>query len=350
MKKQKQQPVLSHMETAAFCSQMAMVLKSGFSAMEGISILRSDTGNPQEEEILKRIYEEILDTGQLCPALKAAGVFPAYMLQMAEIGEETGTLDEVMEALSKHYEREEYLSREVKSALTYPLIMIGMMFLVILVLLTKVMPVFQQVFQQLGREMTGFSKGILMLGSTISNYAGVWMGAGAVLVLLILYGAKTQRGRKQLKRLGRHVKFFRELSDKMSACRLAGGMYLTLKSGLNPERGLEFSEKLIDNPCFQDKISDCKSKLAEGCDLGEAFQQTGVFTGLYAKMAAIAGKSGRMDEIMDKIASQYEREIDAKLSSVIAVLEPTLVIVLSVIVGIILMSVMLPLMGIMTGL
>lgn len=350
MKKQKQQPVLSKPETAAFCSQMAMVLKSGFSAVEGISLLLADARNPEEEAILNVMYEEILNTGQCYPALKAAGVFPDYLLQMAEIGEETGTLDEVMEALSKHYEREEAISQQVKSALTYPLIMIGMMFLIIIILMTKVMPIFNQVFKQLGREMTGFSKGVLMLGSTISSYAAVLVGILAGIVLIIFYMTRTENGRKQRMKLCRHFRFFRELSDKISACRFAGGMYLTLKSGLNPERGLEFSEKLIADSCFREKVLSCKEKLEEGCDLGEAFQETGIFTGLYARMASIANKSGRLDEVMDKIARQYEEEIDAKLSSIIAVLEPTLVIVLSVIVGSILLSVMLPLLGIMAGL
>lgn len=350
MKKQKQQPALSKPETAAFCGQMAMVLKSGFSAVEGISLLLADARNPQEEAILKVMYEEILDTGQFYPALQAAGVFPSYLLQMAEIGEETGTLDEVLEALSKHYEREEAISQQVKSALTYPLIMIGMMFLIIIILMTKVMPIFNQVFKQLGREMTGFSKGVLMLGNTISSYAAVLAGIFVGIVLLILYMTQTENGRKQRMKLCRYFRLFRDLSDKMSACRFAGGMYLTLKSGLNPERGLEFSEKLIGDPCFREKILSCKEKLEEGRDLGEAFQETEIFTGLYARMASIANKAGRMDEVMDKIARQYEEEIDTKLSSIIAVLEPTLVIVLSVIVGIILLSVMLPLLGIMAGL
>lgn len=350
MKEQKQQSALSNLEIASFCSQMAMILKSGFSVIEGISLLLGDAANPKEEVILKIMYEEILESGQFHQALKAVGVFPVYLLQMVEIGEETGTLDEVMEALSKHYEREEAISREVKSALTYPLIMIGMMFLVIIVLLTKVMPIFNQVFKQLGREMTGFSKGVLILGSTISNYAAVLVGIAVAVTLLFLYAVKTKSGRKQMVKAGYKFRFFRELLDKIAACRFAGGMYLTLKSGLNPERSLEFSQKLIDNPCFIKKIDSCKSKLGEGYDLGEALGQTRVFTGLYARMASLAGKSGRMDEAMNKIASQYEEELDVKLTSLIAVLEPTLVIVLSVIVGIILLSVMLPLMGIMAGL
>lgn len=350
MGKRKRQSVLSNLETAAFCSQMAMILKSGFSAMEGISLLLADAANEEEKALLAGMYEKILEDGQLYPAVRASGVFPDYMLRMVEIGEETGNLDQVMEALANHYEREEAILREVKSALTYPLIMVGMMLLIIVVLLTKVMPIFDQVFRQLGREMTGISRGILLLGNSISKYAAVLIGIVAVLMILFFYFTRTKSGKRQLLKLGYHIRFFRELCDKMAACRFAGGMYLTLKSGLNTEHSLEFSEKLIDDPYFAKKVSDCKAKLEEGCDLGEAFQQTKVFSGFYARMVSIADKSGRMDEVMDKLARQYESEVDTRLSSFIAVLEPTLVIVLSLIVGVILLSVMLPLMGIMAGL
>lgn len=350
MKNKKQKLVLSNLEIAAFCSQMAMTLKSGFSITEGISLLQSDAVNSEEEAMLKCMYEEAVDSGQLCPALKKLEVFPDYMVRMVEIGEETGTLDEVMEALSKHYEREEALSQEIRGALTYPLIMIGMMLLIIIVLLTKVIPVFNQVFKQLGREMTGISRGMLLVGNTISKYAVVLVGIMILFMVVLIYLTKTKEGRKQLMKVGYHVGFFRELYEKKAACRFASGMYLTLKSGLNPESSIEFSKHLIDNPYFARKVSECKSRLEEGCDLGEAFRQSGIFSGLYARMAAIANRSGKMDEVMDKIASQYEEEIDARLSSFISVLEPTLVIVLSVVVGIILLSIMIPLMGIMAGL
>ena len=93
------------------------------------------------------------------------------MIQMLEIGEETGKNDEVMDALSHHYQREEMILQSIKNAITYPMIMILMMVVIIVILMTKVMPIFNQVFQQLGHEMTGLSKGILLLGNTLSKYA-----------------------------------------------------------------------------------------------------------------------------------------------------------------------------------
>lgn len=345
----KQKP-LSNLEISSFCGQMAMILKSGISALEGISILLEDAQTPEEKSLLAAIYDTMLETGALHPSLDETNVFPDYMLQMIKIGEETGTLDEVMDSLDRHYSREEAISQSIKNALTYPLIMIGMMFLVVIVLMTKVMPVFNQVFHQLGREMSGLSRGILLLGNALSRYATVFIGIGIAIILLLVYLTRTKQGRKMLVQFGHHFRFSREIYNKMSACRFAGGMSLVLRSGLNPERGLEFSENLIYDEIFLNKIVSCKKMLEEGIDLAEAFKKTGMFTGVYARMVSVAGKAGLMDEVMGQIADQYEEEVDEKITSFISVLEPTLVVILSVIVGIILLSVMLPLLGIMAGL
>jgi type IV pilus assembly protein PilC len=341
---------LSNLETAAFCNQMAMILKSGISTLEGISVLLEDAQNDSERELLTNLKETIEQTGSLAEAAETSGVFPAYFVQMLHLGEATGTLDEVMYSLGIHYSREDSLSRTIKNALTYPLIMICMMLLVIIVLITKVMPIFNQVFLQLGQEMTGFSKGILNLGQIMSRYALVFAIIAAVVVVLILYMAKAKNGKALRMRLGYHIAYTRNIYEKTAACRFADGMSLTLKSGMSPEQGVELAGSLVENPYFQEKLTECRSLIDEGTDLSEAFAQSKIFTGVYARMASIAGKSGVMDEVMTKIASQYEEDVDTQITSLIAAIEPTLVIILSVIVGAILFSVMLPLLGIMTGL
>ena len=225
-----------------------------------------------------------------------------------------------------------------------------MMLVIIIILMTKVMPVFDQVFRQFGQEMTGFSRGILLAGNALSRYSAVFAVLLAVIVCAGIYFTKTESGRKKLYHIGSGFAFSRELKDKLSACRFAGGMSLALKSGLTPEQGMEFSENLIEDDDFRKKVAECKADMENGTDIAEALVKAGIFTGVYARMTSIAGKAGMMDEMMGRIADECEEEVDEKLSSMIAVLEPTLVIILSVIVGTILLSVMLPLLEIMSGL
>ena len=154
----------------------------------------------------------------------------------------------------------------------------------------------------------------------------------------------------------RHLYHYRKLRNnrknlfhKIYACRLAGGMSLSLKSGLPFDRCIELSKELIYDKHFQKEINDCQNLLDEGSSLAKAFHDSHIFTGVQARMLNIAEKAGQVDSIMDDIANQLEDEIDEKISSYINILEPTLVIILSIIVGVILLSVMLPLLGIMSN-
>ena len=174
MEKRTQQGKLTNLEIASFCSEMAMILKSGISSLEGVDLLREDAQTKAEKELLDEIYQLVMDTGRLDQALEETKVFPEYLIRMTQIGEETGTLDEVMESLAEHYDREEAIRRSVRSAISYPLLMIGMMLVIIIILMTKVMPVFDQVFRQFGQEMTGFSRGILLAGNALSRYSAVF--------------------------------------------------------------------------------------------------------------------------------------------------------------------------------
>ena len=144
-------------------------------------------------------------------------------------------------------------------------------------------------------------------------------------------------------------KFTRVIYEEIAACRFASGMALTLSSGLNPERSMELVSALNDDVHFQKKIDACQSLIDEGQDLAEALHGTGILTGMYARMASIGAKTGSMDQVMDNIAGLYQDDIDTRMNNSLAVLEPTLVIALSLIVGVILLSVMLPLMGIMSS-
>ena len=336
----KKNEVLTNLELSSFCKQMSMILKAGISPIEGISMMIEDSQNENEKQLLEKIYEDLTMTSSLAISLKKTSVFPDYMIQMLEIGEETGRNDEVMDALSHHYQREEMILQSIKNAITYPMIMILMMVVIIVILMTKVMPIFNQVFQQLGHEMTGLSKGILLLGNTLSKYAAVFIIILLIVIGFIFYLLHNKKGKEKFKTI---------LYHKIYACRLAGGMSLSLKSGLPFDRCIELSKELIYDKHFQKEINDCQNLLDEGSSLAKSFHDSHIFTGVQARMLNIAEKAGQVDSIMDDIANQLEGEIDEKISSYINILEPTLVIILSIIVGVILLSVMLPLLGIMSN-
>lgn len=340
---------LSPSELSAFCAQIAMIMKSGISVNEGISIMREDTKNAAGQEILEQIHTQVEAGSPLFAALESTGKLPKYMVDMVQIGEVTGKLDDVMDSLCDYYEREEAISKNIKNAVTYPLVMIVMMVFVITVLIVKVMPIFNDVFLQLGSEMTGFSLTVMNLGALLGRYSYVFIGAIAILIIAYFLMRCTEFGRKTLQKWSASFFVTRKLNAKIASGRFASAMSLMLSSGLDTDKALDMVYKLVDNEYIRAKIALCKEYIVEGITFSDALVKANIFTSIYARMVTVGFKTGSADTVMKKLAERYEEEIDTQIGNIISVIEPTLVAVLSIIVGMILLSVMLPLMGIMSS-
>lgn len=341
--------MLSNTEISSFCEQIALLLKAGITPAEGMGILLSDNRNPEGREIIESIREVCQKGESFHTAVKDSGVFPDYVLHMISIGEESGRLDEVMDSLSSYYEREENIHSSIKSAISYPLIMIVMMFLVIIVLVTKVLPIFNQVFIQLGSEMNAISRSFMSIGTMISRSSVVLLLLVAIIFLSYLYFTKSEKGRNLYYRFALSFPLTRDFYENMASGRFASGMALTLSSGLDTFSSLDLVASLVNNDVMRGKISKCKALIEEGSTFAEALAASEIFSNLYSRMIAVGFRTGNVDVIMKKIAESYERETDTKIYNIISILEPTLVIILSLIVGMILLSVILPLMGIMSS-
>lgn len=345
----KNQKILSNSEIASFCSQTAMILNAGITPAEGMNILLSDTKDEKGRALIQQILDVCKQGETFSKALTSCNVFPDYVLNLTALGEESGNLDDVMQSLAAYYEREEAVSEGIRSAIRYPFIMIGMMFLVIFVLLTKVLPIFNQVFIQLGSEMTGMSSSLLSLGHSLNRYSLVLLIIVLLVALLCLLAFKTTKGRQLTTRFLTVFPLTRGFYEKVAAGRFASGLAMTLSSGLDTYSSLDMVASLVEHSKMREKIEVCKQRLKDGDNLAEALLKASIFSNLYSRMAAVGFRTGSIDIVMTKIAENYDKETDKKLQGILAVLEPTLVIILSLIVGLILLSVILPLMGIMTS-
>lgn len=350
MSKEIHEKMLTNTELAAFCGQMALILHSGISPLEGILTMLEDSTAKAETRILEALRDDLQENGLLAGALESTGLFPKYLLKMTAIGEETGRLDETMEGLAAHYEREEAIARAIRSAVTFPAIMTIMMLIVIFVLLTRVMPIFSQVYEQLGTEMTGLSGVLLSIGLAVNRYGLFIVIPTVILAILVLIFTRTAKGRAVYEKLEHKLHLNHKLNEKISACRFAAGMALALHSGLDTGRSLDLSAELIDDTDLQARLEQVRTATDGGTELSTALHDAGIFTGIYARMVNIGQKTGSMDDAMEKISAMYEDEVDTAINNRLSALEPALVITLSVIVGAILLSVMLPLMGIMSTL
>lgn len=340
---------LSNEELITFCSQMALILKSGISSLEGIYIMEDGDAGSEGKEILKEIREEIEMCGMLYPAMQKTGVFPEYALHMTEIGEQTGRLDETMEALAAYYQREEETLEAVKSAVTYPIAMLGMLLVIVVVLFVKVMPVFEQVYLQLGQEMTGVARNILNIGNWMRQSALVLAVIAGIILIAAVMLVFSEKIRNQFFSKIQKIGFMKKIAWKRARTRFASGMAMSLKSGLDMDESLALSEKLVDYEPLREQIRKCQEEMKEGEPFPKAIKKAHIFDGMQERLMVIGYETGATDEVMEQAADLYQKELQDQIQKMIAILEPTLVGILCVIVGIILLSVMLPLVGIMAG-
>lgn len=330
---------LNEAELSAFCRQISMVLSAGLPIYYGISILMEDSEDPETKELFAEIYEPMEKGANLYKALNETEVFPEYMVQMIQLGEETGRLEHVLNSLSDYYDREAEIRAGIRHAALYPLIMTVLMVVVIIVLMTKVLPIFSQIYEELGSELTGVAKTLLNISSALNNYLAVIV---AIFIVLLVAGII-------LFNTGIGKVFFQggKLSMAIAASRFANCMQLALASGLDTDRGLDLSMELVNNPHMQRKIEKCKEHIKHGKLFEEALREAGIFSKVYSSWIAIGYRTGDMEDVMSQISDSYEAETDERITGLISTIEPTLVIILCFFVGLILISFLLPLLGIM---
>ena len=336
-------------ELSVFSGQLAMILHSGISTLEGIEILKEDAVSKEAGEILGSINEALEQTGDLAEAFRTSGVFPEYFIKMTEIGERSGTLEDDMDGLSSYYSRQDSLARSIRDALTYPLILLAMLFSVLLVLMTQVMPVFREVFDQLGIELTGVSGTVFAVSSFLQHGSAVLLVLVIGLAAACFFALRTDRGRAFIQKLAAHIPLVVKIRGLLSCSRFADTLSLALHSGLDMGESFELAAGLADQPEFTDRLTQAKAQMDEGIDMAQALRDCGIFTGMNARMVSIGFRTGSAEDALKKIAVDSQTMADDRIQSAIGALEPTLTAILSILTGLILISVMLPLLGVMAN-
>ena len=338
---------LSAEELAAFSAQLSLTVKTGIPLSEAVMILMEDADTDSAKKLLGSILNQLELGVSLADALKETEVFPVYMTQMIEIGEASGRLDHVLDSLHRYYDREDNIAKSAKSAITYPAIMLVILIAIIIILVTKVLPIFQQVFNTLGGEMTPLAMGAMRIGEIISNSSVILVLVIVLIILIFILMRLSPNGRQRMASMGQRM--FRQLTDRMAAAKFASGMSLMLASGLDVDRAVALTLPLMSNPKMYAKVEKLKELIGQGNSFTDAVVQTKIFSGMQSRMLSLGFKSGNLDNVMNGIADNYEKEVDEKLDNLISIIEPTMVAILCVIVGLILLSAMLPLLGVMSS-
>ncbi len=341
---------LSNDEISALCLGLSMLLHAGVGVGDGLSLLAEEESDAAHRALLAQMAQRVDDGAPLAAAFRETERFPDYVCGLLEVGEAAGRTEEALSALSHHYEDRARLDHQVRASLLYPAILLVIMLAVIAVLLVRVLPVFNEVYAYLGGSLTGVAGGLLALGQALDRAMPVLcVLLGAVVVFLAVFAASASF-RDRVMSLWRKKMGDRGISRKINTARFAQSLSMGLSSGLPLEEALSMAASLLESvPAAKGRCLDCLKRLENGEGLAAAMRESGALPRAECRLLDLGLRSGTGDTAMEQIARRLSEESETALEEKVGQVEPALVMVTSVLVGLILLSVMLPLMNIMTA-
>ena len=339
----------NHGEISELCRSLSLLLHAGIGLGDGL-FLMAEEADGERKALLEEMGRKS-DLGVvLSQAMDESERFPVYVTGMVKVGESTGRLEEALLALAGYYDGQEKMNRQIKSALTYPSILMLMMITVIGVLLVKVLPVFDEVYASLGGSLTGVAGGLLMLGQMLEAAMPLICMLLAVIAVGLLMFAKNSDFRKKVLDWWRKKYGDKGISRMINDAHFAQALAMGLKSGLPIEEAVQLAGDLLKEvPGAAARCSECANGLMCGENIADVLKKTNVLPASACRMLELGIRGGSGDTVMDEIANRLSEEAGYAIEQKVAQVEPAMVMTASVLVGFILLSVMLPLMNIMTA-
>ncbi len=341
--------ILKPAELSLFCYQFSVVFKAGLPYLEGLQLLAGDVFDTKLKSVVTEISNEVSSGLPLHEAIENRGVFPKYLVSMLKIAEETGRLGDVFEQLSVYYEQNDLLKQKVKNALTYPFVLIGLMTAVILLLILKVLPIFHEILLSVGGSIPTATQFVLNFSRLLQNGMLILIGLAVLVLGYFILIFKTNNFPDHRDHILMNFPVVKKLYRKSVVVKFARALSILTKSGMPIQTSLDMIIPLMNNKYVQNQLESVNEKVEKGVALDVALKETSMFPELFVRMIALGNKTGELDTMLEKIADVYDRELSRSLNRLTVSIEPTLVIILSVIVGAILLLVMLPLINIMSS-
>ena len=341
---------LSSAELSNFCGQVALILEAGLPLYDGMETLAGADKASENADIYVSASKGVTETGSLYEALKEDNRWPKYLVEMVRIGEQSGHLDQVMRGLEDYYAREERIRSSISSAVTYPLVLGIMLVVIVGILLWKVLPVFRRVLSSMGVGMSESGSAMMRLGAAVG---WIILALVAVVVVAVVVGVvlmRTKHRDKVLNLVQKLMPSMKQLNDKLSASRVASVLSMMLSGGFHTGEALEMTSAVLDDKEAANKVKAIRDSLEAGKTFSDAVTETGLFDELHNRMIAMGSATGKEDQVLGKLASLYEEQVEDGITRLVSIIEPTLVALLSIVIGAVLLSVMLPMAGILSSL
>lgn len=335
-------------QISIFCKQFATLLKAGVPVASGLDILYRQTENKKFKSALEDVYTEVQKGSQVSTAIRNhPKVFPSLMVNMVESGEMSGNLDNIMERLAIHYEKDAKINSRIKGAMIYPIALSVISVVVVIFLITVILPTFTGMFTSSGTELPLPTRILLGISDFIRDYWYIVIGAVGLLIFVVNRYLNSSVGRYQFDALKFKLPVVKGSMDKIVTARFTRTLGSLLRSGIPLIDALELAGSVTGNVVIEEKVNYIASEVEKGETLGVALKRTPTFGPMVVSMIQIGEESGSLDQMLDKSADFYEQELEDAIDRLLKLMEPLLIVVMAVVIGFIVISMALPMFDMM---
>jgi type IV pilus assembly protein PilC len=330
-------------DMAVFCRQLATLINAGVSILDGIDDVAEMVNTEKFQKILKAIASDIREGSTFSDALrKHQKIFGKVFIALVTVGEKSGKLGKVLLDLSDYQENAVKLKRKVKAASAYPLFIAGFFFLALAGLVLFLIPRFKAMFTSFGADLPLPTKIVMAFSDAcLHNFPVLLLLAiGGIVGVTMFY--RTPSGRFAIDRVELNMPIFGELITKVVFARFFQTLSTLIKSGTDIVASLDIAAKTTNNLVVEKMVDQIRSKVVEGSTMSEEMAKNPLFPRMVVRMTAIGEKSGKLDELFDKLSDYYGDEVDAAVAMMSSLIEPVLIVSLGLVVGIFVVVMYLP--------
>ena len=330
-------------DIAVFCRQFYVMLDSGLSIGKALNILIEQCEKPKLREALIGVNGELKRGETLASSMrKRKDVFPNLLTSMIDAGERSGNLDIILKRMAEYYEKETKIRGKIKSAMIYPIVLGVVAIISITFILTFVMPTFVQMFEENNVDLPMSTKMVLETSKVLGKYGIIIFLILVTAIILLGKYLKSEEGQYKLSSINLKIPVIKKLTQKIIVSRFTRTMGIVSSSGMSLVTSIEIVASVVGNKIAEKELLKVKEKVLKGEGLGDSIMKIKIFPPMLASMVKIGEEAGSLDSILDKTADFYDDELEREIKTATALIEPSMIVLMGIIIGFLLISILTP--------
>ena len=323
-------------DLSVFCRQFVSITQAGVPMKEALQMLSEQTENKWLKCAISEVLLNVEKGNTLADSMRSQpDIFPPMLVNMVEAGEQSGSLEMAFSRVAVHFEKEAKLKATIKKATIYPIILVIAAIGVIAVMLLFVIPIFIDMFADLDIEMPALTMFVMNSSKWMTSHWYVLLAiiVGVVVAYKLIY--KTTQGRLTIDRIKMKMPLFGKLTVKTACSQFARTMSTLLMSGISTIDALETTSKIVNNIHYTNAMLKAREEVMKGIPLSEPLEASGIFPPMVYHMTGIGEETGNVEEMLEKMADYYDEEVEMTTQSVLAAMEPIIILFMALIIGVI---------------